>query len=279
MWGAAAAKDENLFPAIWQRGFGSEQERCVFVTTVATPDKIQCPGLDPGLVADAWIILADLDGCLMSGGTVYEDAPEFVSACGDRLWVVSNNSTHTARALAGILSDVGLSVDPRRILLAGEQTLHHLARTRPGQPLALFASDALQEEARALGLVLSDGAAENALLCRDLSFAIPDLERLANLILGGTRLWASNTDVTHPSLEGRSVPETGTLLAALRAVVGPVDYACIGKPDPHMAKLVTERTGIAARDAIFVGDNAETDGALARSMGMPFLHIVREGQA
>ena len=246
------------------------------MTTVAIADKIQSSGLEPSLVADAQIILTDLDGCLMSGGKAFADAKSFAEVCGERLWIVSNNSTHTARALAAILSDVGLEVDPGRILLAGEQTLHHLARTYPEGTFALFASELLRQEARALGLTVSNGDADRVLLCRDLSFAIPDLERLADLIHRGARLWMSNTDLTHPSLEGHPVPETGALLAALQAVAGPVTFDCIGKPNAHMAQIAIERAGLAPEDAIFVGDNAATDGALAQAVGMPFLHVVRE---
>lgn len=249
------------------------------MTTMAVPDKRRCAYLEPELVADARIVLADLDGCLMSGGGAYEDAPGFVRACADRLWIVSNNSTHTAEALAPALDAQGLSVDADRILLAGEQTLHHLQRTCAEQRVALFASELLHHKARGLGLTLSDNDAEIALLCRDLSFAIPDLARLAALIEAGAQLWVSNTDLTHPTLDGRLVPETGALLAALQAVVGPVPFACIGKPDLHMVRIVSERAGIAPQDAIFVGDNAATDGALAKAAGMPFVHIVREDVA
>lgn len=244
--------------------------------TVAVPER-RCAVLRPELVADARIVLADLDGCLVSGGQIFEDAPSFVRACTDRLWIVSNNSTHTAAAVAPALNAQGVTVDPDRILLAGEQTLYHLAQTRPEKRIALFASDTVRERARALGLTLAEHDAEIALLCRDLSFAIPDLERLAALIDADAQLWVSNTDLTHPSPDGRPVPETGALLAALQAVAGPVPFASIGKPDTHMVRMVIESTGVAAHDAIFVGDNAATDGALAKAAGMPFLHIVREG--
>jgi HAD superfamily hydrolase (TIGR01450 family) len=235
--------------------------------------------LEPELVADARLVLADLDGCLLSGGRAFADAPGFIDACADRLWIISNNSTHTAQALAPALSAQGLGVDQSRILLAGEQTLRHLARVFPGQSIALFASDLLHKKAQSLGLELSPRDADIALLCRDLSFAIPDLERLAALIDRGARLWVSNIDVAHPSHDGRPVPETGALLAALCAVAGPVAYDCIGKPDAHMVRQVTERTGVAAQDAVFVGDNGATDGALAKAVGMPFLHIVRRQAA
>lgn len=247
------------------------------MTTVTLQGTKQCTRLEPELVADACTVFADLDGCLISGGRAYKDVPNFVRACRDRLWIVSNNSTHTAAALAQQLAAAGIAVDPDRILLAGEQTLVHLSRACSGQRVALFASDLLQQAACSLGLTLSDNEAEIAVLCRDLSFAIPELERLAALVQAGAQLWVSNTDATHPSFEGHLVPETGALLAALQTVAGPLPFSCIGKPNAHMVRIATERTGISAQDAIFVGDNADTDGALATAAGMPFLHIKREG--
>ena len=245
--------------------------------TALTPSvRLRCDRLRADLVSDARLVLADLDGCLVSEGQAFPDAAAFVEACGDRLWVVSNNSTDTADALAAALRAMGLGVDPRTLLLAGEQTLRHLAATGPGRRLALYASAALHREARRLGLRLVTDDPEIVLVCRDLAFALADIATVAAQLRAGARLWVSNTDAAHPGMDGRPVPETGALLAAIRAVVGPVAFECLGKPHLHLARIALERTGIRAHEAVFVGDNAATDGALAQAAGIPFLHLVRE---
>jgi FMN phosphatase YigB (HAD superfamily) len=65
-------------------------------------------------------------------------------------------------------------------------------------------------------------------------------------------------------------------LAALNAVMGEVAFDCIGKPHTYMANMVLRLTGTTPQDAVFVGDNDDTDGAIARAMGMRFVHVVRE---
>lgn len=247
-------------------------------SAIATDPRI-CDRLTPDVVADARLVLADLDGCLVSEGRAYSDAPAFAAACADRLWIVSNNSTHSAALLSEELARIGLPISAGRILLAGEQTLRHLRDTYPGVALALFASDCLQAQARAFGLRIDSDAPEVAVLCRDPNFTIRDLERLILFLHRGARLWVSNIDRSHPAMDGRPVPETGALLATLHAVMGKVAYDSIGKPHTHMARLALDSLHIAPQDAVFIGDNAATDGAIAHATGIPFRHLVRAGVA
>lgn len=243
-------------------------------SAIATETRI-CDRLTADLVADARLVLSDLDGCLVSGGRAYPDAAAFAAACAERLWIVSNNSTHSASALSAELGAIGVHIPAGRILLAGEQTLRLLSATHPGAGLALFASDCLQAQARAFGLRTDSDAPEVVLLCRDSRFTLVDLERLIRHLSRGARLWVSNLDLSHPAMDGRPVPETGALLAALSAVLGEVAFDSIGKPHTHMARLALAGARIAAEEAVFIGDNPATDGTVARDAGIPFAHLIR----
>ena len=237
-----------------------------------------CHRLSGEMVDGLQLVLSDLDGCLVSEGRAFADAVTFVDTCAERLWIVSNNSTHSATSLSSELALLGLHVPAARILLAGEQTLRHLSETRPGAELALFASDCLRAQARDFGLRIDSENPEFVVLCRDPRFTIVDLERLIGHLDGGARLWVSNLDRSHPSMEGRPVPETGALLAALKAVLGEIAFDCIGKPHPHMVRQALARAHASTQEAIFVGDNAATDGIIARAAGIRFAHLLR-GQA
>ena len=92
---------------------------------------------------DRAAILADLDGCLISGNTVLPDVPELFERCGERLWVVSNNSSDTAETLSRRLAGLGLSLPAERIVLAGEMTLRAVQQARPAARLALYAEQPL----------------------------------------------------------------------------------------------------------------------------------------
>ena len=241
------------------------------------PNISRVSGLSPDLVSDARLVLADLDGCLVSDGRPFPDALAFIEACGDRLWIVSNNSTHSADAMSLDLAAMGLNVSADRIVLAGEQTLRHLRAKYPDRSVAVYASHCLKALALAIGLQVDDQNPDIVILCRDPAFSLRQLASISAHCARGAQLWVSNTDTAHPGQGGLPVPETGALLAALRAVLGHVPVDCIGKPHTHMARTVLHRAGIAAKHAVFLGDNAQTDGASARTLCMPFIHVVREG--
>lgn len=233
--------------------------------------------LSPDLVAQDRLVLCDLDGCLVSEGRAYTDSASFLQSCGERLWLVSNNSSHCAADLSARLAEIGLKVPAKRILLAGEQTLAHLARLHPGARLALFASPAMEQEARRLGFALTGDRPDLVLLCRDTQLSLDRLNAVAALVQGGAAFWVSNTDTAHPSHAGQPIAETGALLAALRAMLTELKFESIGKPHPHLAALALSRTGVSATEAVFVGDNPDTDGAIARAIGTRFVLLRRTG--
>lgn len=220
-------------------------------------------------------ILADLDGCLISGATVLATVPELFEQYGNLLWIVSNNSTDTATSLSNRLAGMGLSIAPQRIFLAGEQTLHRIARDRPGARIALYAAAPLQDLARALGLHPDRLTPEMAVLARDPAFAFCDLRELVAHLHHGLPLWLTNTDFSHPGPDGTPEPETGALFAALTAAVPGIKVRQLGKPDPFLLDLALNAAGVRADQAIFLGDTAATDGAAAGASGMPFVLIAR----
>jgi len=52
--------------------------------------------------------------------------------------------------------------------------------------------------------------------------------------------------------------------------------ACgVAKPDPRILELALDRLGLAAREAVYVGDDPAVDHAAARGAGMPFVWVDR----
>lgn len=218
-------------------------------------------------------VLADLDGCLVSGDTVLPQVPALFDACADRLWIVSNNSTDTAAGLARRLAAAGLELAADRILLAGEETLRALAAAHPGARIALFAAPPLQALAQDLGLVLSPDRADIAVLARDTGFGFADLTRLAALVHCGAALWLTNPDPSHPGPGGVPVPETGALWAALNAILPDAMPRCLGKPAPDLIRKALARAAVLPGVAVYIGDTPQTDGAAAAAAGVEFVRI------
>jgi HAD superfamily hydrolase (TIGR01509 family) len=69
------------------------------------------------------------------------------------------------------------------------------------------------------------------------------------------------------------VPEAGALAAAVMAASGVTRHICVGKPEPLLFEAACHRLGIAPREAIMIGDNADTDGEGARRLGMAFVQV------
>ncbi len=218
-------------------------------------------------------ILADLDGCLVSGDRALPGAAAFAAAAGARLWIVSNNSTDTEATLAARLARMGVAAAPERMALAGVETLRRLARDRPGCAVALFAAAPLAALAETLGLDLRSPAPDVVVLARDPALDLAAMTRLLGHLHRGAALVATNEDGAHPGPDGAPAPETGALLAAIRAARPDTPATSLGKPAPDLAAIALLKAGVASQDAVFVGDNAETDGRAAAALGVPFHRV------
>jgi pyridoxal phosphatase len=197
--------------------------------------------------------------------------------CGDRLWIVSNNSTDTAETLSVRLGPLGFPISPAHIVLAGEETIRRVAQQRPGQRVAVYAAEPLCALARQLGLITDRAAPEAAILARDQAFSFACLTRLTAQVARGLPLMTTNPDASHPDGDGHPVPETGALWAAIAAAIPGLAIRSIGKPAPDLLQLALARAGVAPRDAVFIGDTPETDGIAARSAGVDFVLLRRPG--
>lgn len=222
--------------------------------------------------------IIDLDGTLSVGDGLTRGAARLVAATGGAYVVVSNNSSHDPEGLAEELARRGLSLAPERIVLAGKVAVELLATQRPNARVMLLGSRAIARLAERAGLQLTDHGPHVVLLARDEHFSYARLARAANAVLAGAELVVTNTDATHPGPGGSVVPETGTLLAALRACCGPVPFRSIGKPGPLLFEAALRILGTAPASTLVIGDNPDTDGAGAARLGMRFL-LVRDGDA
>lgn len=222
-------------------------------------------------------ILCDLDGCLIAAGRALPGAEDFVEAAGNRLSIVSNNSADTGATLSKKLNSIGLALPPEAIFLAGELAVRTVAAERPGAQVLLFAEPPLRHLAADLGLETADDRADVIVLARDTRFTLDCLERALRLLDKGAELVLTNPDLSHPNADGRPVPETGALFAAFKACCPDIEARVFGKPEPFLIEAALLNAGVSTADAVFVGDNADTDGAAAAHAGLDFLHLVANG--
>lgn len=238
-------------------------------------EKTTIHDLGAASIADCEAILCDLDGCLIAGKHVFPNTPEFIEAYSDRLWIVSNNSSDTAETLSKRIAALGLAVDPQRILLAGEQAVRRIAATRPGASVSIYGAMPIQALASSLGLRFGGVEPEVVLLARDAEFNLQRLSKLLGELHRGADFLVTNIDTAHPDADGRPVPETGAILAAIHACEPEIRFETIGKPKPDLIEIALEKTGAHPATSVFIGDNESTDGRAAAAAGVPFLHLRR----
>jgi 4-nitrophenyl phosphatase len=100
------------------------------------------------------------------------------------------------------------------------------------------------------------------------SFDYGRLDAAYQTVRGGARLIGTNDDTTYPTPDG-PIPGGGALLAAVAAAAG-VQPQVAGKPYQPMADAVLDRIGGATDDGVVVGDRPDTDGLVAKRLGLPF---------
>lgn len=231
---------------------------------------------DPHSIHEAWCalrsakgFLLDWDGCCAIDNRLVPEAVDFLRQHQGRVAIVSNNSTNTVEDFLNLLSGEGIEMREDQVVLAGVEALNRAAETGAG-PALVLGDPRMRAVARSLGIQMVQQDASLVVLLRDTRFSYRRLERAVNAIRNGARLIVANPDVTHPAGQGRLMPETGALLAAIRACVevpsGAMDV--IGKPSADLFRKGCNALGTAHADTVMIGDNPLTDISGARALGM-----------
>jgi HAD superfamily hydrolase (TIGR01450 family) len=189
--------------------------------------------------------------------------------------VITNNSSDTPAALAERLARCDVRFPQEMVFTAGALLVQAVARDAGSSPVFAILSPAMRRFAQSLGLTLDEDAARFVAVGRDPAFDYRKLTAAANAIKRGARVIAANGDGSHPGSHGTVIPETGSILAAMSAAVGGGwKPEIVGKPAPHLAMAALSRLGLAAAErVIVVGDNHDTDGTLAESIGALYHHV------
>ncbi|MEJ2871200.1 HAD-IIA family hydrolase [Actinomycetospora sp. OC33-EN08] len=207
-------------------------------------------------------LLVDLDGTVYAGPTAIPGAVEALEAARDRGQTVSyvtNNASRAPGAVAGHLSELGLTVTEDDVVTSAQAGAAVLAaQVDPGAKVLVLGTDALADEITAVGLtpVRADDDGPVAVVqghspetgWRQLAEAALTLARGA--------LWvACNVDPTLPSERGL-LPGNGSMVAALRHA-SRREPQVAGKPAAPLLRQAMER--VSSSTPLVVGDRLDTD--------------------
>lgn len=220
-------------------------------------------------IEDAKGFLIDWDGCCAYGNRPLPEAVDFLKIHGSRTAIVSNNSSNTSEEFISSLRRLGVTMQPEQIVLAGVEALRRAAEFKSHKALVL-GDMRMRATAGKMGVKLVRDDANMVILLRDTRFTYPRLDRAVQALRNGAKLIVANPDLTHPGANGRVVPETGALLAAIGACVGleEIEMEVIGKPGPALFHKACEAIGVDRKHAVMIGDNPLTDIKGAEAVGM-----------
>jgi 4-nitrophenyl phosphatase len=215
----------------------------------------------------AWIL--DLDGVVWLGDDVIPGVPEAIErlrGAGHRLLFLTNNSSRKVGYLVEKFDGMGISVEADEIVTSAQAAATML---EPGTVALLCAGDGVREALDARGVrMVDEGEADAVVVGFHKEFDYGRLNAAYQALRGGARLIGTNDDTTYPTPDG-PIPGGGALLAAV-AAAGGVEPEVAGKPYQPMADAVRERLGGDADDGMVVGDRPDTDGLMAKRLGLPF---------
>ena len=213
--------------------------------------------------------LLDRDGVVWLSDTVIPGVPQAVARlreAGNTILFLTNNSSRCIGDLVEKFERMGIEVVADEIVTSAQAAATML---EPGSTALVCAGEGVREALDARGVKTVDsGPADAVVVGFHKEFDYDRLNAAYQAIRGGARLIGTNDDTTYPTPEG-PIPGGGALLASVAAAAG-VEPEVAGKPYQPMADAVRERIGGAADDGMVVGDRPDTDGLIAKRLGLPF---------
>ena len=221
--------------------------------------------------------LFDLDGTIYVGERLVPGAAEVVAALraeARRLAFLTNKPLETRADYARKLTRLGIPVDADEVITASLVLARHLHVLDPGAPVYVIGEPPLLAEMRAHGFeVRDDERVRWVVIAFDRTFTYAKLNTALQAVKQGARLIATNPDRTCP-VEGGEIPDCAGMIAAVEAVTDRKVETIVGKPSPIILEVALSALGVAAADAVMVGDRIETDVAMGKRSGLATILVL-----
>jgi HAD superfamily hydrolase (TIGR01458 family) len=235
-------------------------------------------------------VLIDIDGVLTVS---WEPLPGAVEAlreireAGFAVALVTNTTSRTRASIAGTLRESGFAVDAADILTAPVVTAAYLAEHWPGARCALLNSGDIREDLVGVTLVEPEGTGAETGTDAD---TVPDvvivggagpefdyaaLNRVFGYLRRGARLVAVHRNLYWRTGAGLRL-DSGAFLAGLEQAAR-TEAEVTGKPSAAFFGAALARLGVAAGEAVMVGDDIESDVLAAQRAGITGV-LVRTGK-
>ena len=224
--------------------------------------------------------LLDMDGTFNLGDRLLPGSLRFVEALKKQskgYLFLTNNSSHVAGDYAAKMSRLGLPTTEGEVFTSGEATARYLLEQGTSRKLFVVGTPALEEEFRRYGFEPAAERPQQIVLGFDTTLTYAKLWRLCDLVREGIPYLATHPDFNCPTEHGY-MPDTGAMIAFVRASTGREPDLVIGKPNRTIVDMAARKLGVPIERMAMVGDRLYTDIALGQTSGIATV-LVLSGEA
>ncbi|MCD7975318.1 MAG: HAD-IIA family hydrolase [Phascolarctobacterium sp.] len=209
--------------------------------------------------------LFDMDGTINLGDTLIPGMEGFfekLTAAGKRYYLLTNNSSKNHKQYVTQMMRLGVPVTEDDIIISTDAFLAYMVKHRPGARIFLLAMPQMEDAVRNAGFTLTKGLEDETdfvVLGFDQTLTYDKMMIACRLIDRGVPYMTTHPDLRCPIEGGEFVPDTGAMIAMIKAATGKPPAIIFGKPYRYIVDLVLEKTGFKKEEIAMVGDRLGTD--------------------
>lgn len=229
-------------------------------------------------------VLFDIDGVLTVSWRPIEGAVDAVAAVRDTglpVRFLTNTTSRSQGAVVTALRHAGFDLADDEVLTTPLATVAHLEAHHHGARCLLLNEGDLGDDLGALELVDDAADAEVVVLGgAGPTFSYEHLNQVFAAVLDGAPVVAMHRNTTWRTEQGLQL-DTGAWVVGLEHAAdqagSPLEVTVVGKPARAMFDAALDSIGVAAADALMVGDDLENDVHGAQDAGLRGV-LVRTGK-
>lgn len=213
--------------------------------------------------------ICDMDGVIYLGNQLLPGVAEFVNWLNEndkRFLFLTNSSERSPKELQQKLQRMGLDIGEEHFYTSALATAAFLKKQVPGCTAFVIGAPGLLNALYDVGVTMNDVDPDYVIVGETASYNYEVITKAVRLVLNGTRLIATNSDLTGPTEFGIA-PACRSLVAPIELATGKKAYF-MGKPNPLMMRTGLQLLGVHSEEAAMVGDRMDTDVIAGMESGL-----------
>lgn len=213
---------------------------------------------------DKKCFLLDMDGTIYLGNKLIDGADKFLEILREnntRYIFLTNNSSKNKNEYVKKLEKMGIPATLDDVFTSGEATTIYLNNIKPGAKIFLLGTPALCEEFENAGFTLVTERNKDidfVVLGFDTTLTYEKLWIACEYLSQNVPYIATHPDFNCPLEGGKFMPDTGSMMALIKASTGR-EPIVIGKPNEPIIDAILNKYDLQKEDLVMVGDRLYTD--------------------